>query len=161
MIKLGSIVKDTASGLTGMLTHLQVEMNGNRYMLFQPHGLNPQTGQPVKVMWGVETRFQGGERVEEPKLPLEVLGTEVEDLASGFKGIATGCCLHITGCVHITVQPQGKLTETGGAVDPVEFDMRRLAGPAIKAMSEKARERDQQRKPSPGRVTRYQPLPPR
>jgi hypothetical protein len=161
IIKLGSLVNDTVTGLTGMVTHLQVEMNGNRYMLFQPRGLNPETGQPVKVIWGVESRFVGGEMVDEPELPFDVLGTEVQDLASGFEGTATGLCLHITGCVHITVQPKGVLAATGGPVDSVEFDIRRLVGPAIKKLSEKQRDADQRRKPSPVAVTRYQPRMPK
>jgi hypothetical protein len=105
MIKLGSKVTDIATGLKGMVTNLQIEMDGQRFVRFQPRSLNPETGEPVKGMWVVEARLKGGEIVEEPELPRGVLGTEVEDEATGFCGIATSICLHISGCVHVSVQP--------------------------------------------------------
>ena len=157
MIKLGSQVNETATGLPGMVTHLQIEMNQQRYLLFQPRGLNPETGKPVKSMWVVESRVTGGEIVDEPNLPTQVLGTEVEDTASGYCGVATAICLHISGCVHVTVQPKGKLEKTGAAVEACDFDIRRPKGDAIKPMTETERAADQAQKPSPEIVERYQP----
>ena len=157
MIKLGSQVSETATGLPGMVTHLQIEMNQQRYLLFQPRGLNPETGMPVKSMWVVESRVTGGEIVDEPNLPVQVLGTEVEDTASGYCGVATAICLHISGCVHVTVQPKGKLEKTGAVVEACDFDIRRLKGDASKPMTETERAADQAQKPSPEIVERYQP----
>lgn len=160
MIALGSIVTDKVTGLTGMVTHLQVDMAGQRHMLFQPRGLNPKTGQPVKRHWLVESRLKGGKQVEEPKLPIEALGTEVEDLASGFKGTAVSLQLHISGCVHLEVQPKGMLKEDGAAVETVDFDIRRLKGKAIPKMTEEQREVEQKAKPSPVDVKCYRPAMP-
>jgi|SRR5882724_4374844 len=157
MIKLGSKVTDVVTGLSGMITQLQIEMNQNKYYLFQPRGLNPKDGSPVKRFWCVETRLQGGEIIPEPELPLEVLGTEVEDSASGFAGIASALCLHINGCVDVTVQPQGKLKETGEVVAAHDFDTRRLIGKAIKSMTSQEKEVSQKRNPSPENFTRYEP----
>lgn len=140
-----------------MVTHLQIEMNGQRYLNFQPRGLNPETGLPMKRMWVVETRISGGEIVDEPNLPINVLGTEVEDEASGFKGTATAIQLHISGCVHVSVQPSGKLPKTGETIDACDFDIRRLKGDAIPKMSEPQRDKDQAEKPSPANSERYQP----
>jgi len=158
MIKLGSVVTESATGLTGMVTHLQIEMDRQRYVLFQPRGLNPETGKPVNSMWVVESRLSGGQMIPEPDLPVGVLGTDVEDSASGFAGVATSIVLHISGCVHVCVQPKGKLEKTGAAVEAHDFDIRRLTGPAIKVMSDSEREVDQREKPSPGPVDRYQPM---
>jgi hypothetical protein len=157
MIKLGSQVTETATGLPGMVTQMQVEMNQQRYYLFQPRGLNPEDGTPVKRFWCVETRISGGEIIPDVKMPVEVLGTEVEDTASGFAGVATAICLHISGCVHVTVQPKGKLAKTNAAVEAHDFDIRRLKGDAIKPMTETERQADQTAKPSPENITRYQP----
>ncbi len=160
MIKLGSPVMDCATQLPGMVTHMQVEMNKSVYYLFQPRGLSPETGEPVKGLWVVGTRLQGGETIPMPALPLEVIGTEVEDRASGFAGVAVSICLHISGCVHVSVQPKGRFEKTGAAVCACDFDIRRLQGAAIKPMTEQEREADQAEKPSPGPLDRYTPRTP-
>ena len=151
MFKLGTIVSDSVTGLTGMLTHLGVE-GESRIYLFQPRGLNPKTQEPVSELWIAPDRVVDG--IEVPVTPqlaeaLQVLGTEVEDHASGFKGIAVAAVLHISGCVHLAVQPPGVLPETGTAIRRQDFDIRRLKGEAIKVMSEAERERDQVERPSP------------
>jgi len=149
MIKLGSIVTDTPTGLTGMATLLQIEMDGSRALHLQPRGLNPETGKPVDGFWVVESRLKGGDIVDEPDLPLDLLGTEVEDLASGYKGTAISIMLHLSGCVHVNVQAKGSLSKTGEAIHTANFDIRRLKGKAIKTMSEKEKEQDKKDKPSP------------
>jgi len=149
MFKLGTLVKDSATGLKGMLTHLQVEMDGLMHYLFQPKGLNPENGHPVPKLWLVDSRIENGE-LTHVQLPTEVLGTEVEDIASGFKGTAISLVLHVSGCVHVNVQPKGVLAKTGGPIEPMDFDIRRLKGNRIPKLTEEAREKDQKKKPSPG-----------
>lgn len=161
MKALGSIVTDTATGNDGMVTHLQIEMGGARFYSFQPRGLNPETGSPVESTWVVPDRLTGGDDEPEPELPLNVLGTLVTDEASGFSGIATGICLHISGCVHVTVQPRGKLTKTGAAPRSESFDIRRLVGDSIKRMTKQQRAADQAARPSPVFVAPYRPTMPR
>jgi len=136
MIKLGSIAKDTATGLKGMVTVLQVGMDGRHFYLVQPKGLNPETRQPVKRLWVVESRLEGGEHAEIPDLPVEVLGTQVEDVATGFSGMAVNLLLHISGCVHVEIQPPGAL-KSGDAVESCNFDIRQLKGKAIAAQTER------------------------
>jgi hypothetical protein len=159
IVKLGTKVKDSATGLAGMLTHFQVEMDERGWYRFQPAGLNPEDGQPVKAMWIVP------ERVNKPadtfvELPLEVLGTQVIDRASGFKGQAINVVLHISGCVHVGVQPNGVLDKTRAPIDSCDFDIRRLAGDAIQRMTDEERAADQKAKPSPGPMDKCGPRDP-
>jgi hypothetical protein len=156
IIKLRSLVADTTTRLVGMVTHYQVEMNGNAYYRFQPKGLNPETGTPVDGLWLVENRLDGGKRVD-VELPMQVLGTEVEDLASGFKGTAIALVLHTTGCVHVQVQPKGTLPKTGAPIAAQDFDIRRLKGNAIPVLTEEEEDADIKRRPSPSPVTAYRP----
>lgn len=157
MIKLGSIVTDKVTGIQGMATHLHIEMNGQRFYNFQPRGLHPETGEPVARLWVVEERLVGGEAVPEPDLPLTVLGTEVEDVASGFMGTAINLCLHINGCVHVDVQPKGVLGKTGAPGKAVEFDIRRLKGSAVPVLTDAQLDADKKTRPSPDCVTRFSP----
>jgi hypothetical protein len=139
-----------------MTTHLSIEMNGNRYYNFQPRGLDTKTKQPLSTMWVVEERLKNGNQVPDEKWPLEVLGTEVEDKASGFKGMAVSMCVHINGCVHFNVQPQG-LQESGSPVETANFDYRRLKGVAIKEMNSNELKLSKKTKPSPENVRPYKP----
>lgn len=157
IIKLGSVVRDRATGLSGMFTHLQVELDGREFYNFQPKGLNPEDGQPVKRAWLVPERVKGAIKHVSVDLPLEVLGSQVEDEASGFAGMVTALTLHISGCVHVHVQPKGILPKTGATIEPHDFDIRRLKGSAIKAMTEAERDASQAARPSPGASDRYSP----
>lgn len=148
MIKLGSIVTDDASGTKGMVTLLAIDMDGSRNYCFQPSGLDKESKQPLPAYWLPGARFSGGERIIEPELPFEVLGSEAEDTATKFKGTAVTLVLFMSGCLHITIQPKGKL-ESGGMIKGHDFDVRRLKGPAIKKMTEAEKVKDQLEKPSP------------
>jgi hypothetical protein len=149
IIKLGTKVTDLPTGQTGLITHLHIEQDGRLQYLLQPNGLNPKDGQPVKRIWTVPERLKGATADHRVELPLEVLGTKVKDTASGFSGIATAIQLHISGCLHVVVQPQGVLKESGERIEPFDFDIRRLEGKAIKQMTEEERDRDQVKRPSP------------
>lgn len=151
MLKLGTLVKDTASGLSGMLVLMQIDQD-NQFYYLQPHGLNDETGQPVKGMWIGEARIKGGvvldsmpDRVAEA---LPALGTSVTDKASGFSGKAIAIILHLNGCVHIEVQPQG-LIKHGDPVAAHDFDIRRLEGRAIVKKSEAQIKREDRETPGP------------
>lgn len=147
MWKLGTMVKDKVTGMRGMLTHLLSE-GENRVYLFQPRGLNPETGEPIRSIWIDPDRVVDGQEVSDTYLALEVLGTEVEDKASGFKGTAVGTFLHINGCLHIDVQPSGT-TKNGGVIKRQDFDIRRMSGKAIKQLSDDELDQSKQRTPSP------------
>jgi hypothetical protein len=149
MLKLGVQVTEKSTGLTGMLIHMQVQTNNNRFYNFQPRGLNPETGQPLKRRWCPSDRFEGGVEIPEKELPLEVLGTHVEDVASGFNGTATALTLHINGCVHVTIQPAGTQPKNGEIICENEFDIRLLKGDAIKPLTADERSASEKEKPSP------------
>lgn len=149
MIKLGTPIKDKATGMDGMAIHMQIQTNGNRFYNFQPRGLNTETGQALKRFWVAPDRIEGGIEIPEADLPVEVLGTQVEDMASGFCGMATAITLHINGCVHCSVQPATLQPKTGEVVKEDDFDIRLLKGPAIKPLDEAALASSQKRNPSP------------
>lgn len=149
MIELGSIVTDVATGLEGMVTNLQIEMDHSMAYRFQPRGLNPKTGQPVDGTWLVESRLSGGNRIDFPEhLPFDVLGTIVEDKASGFTGMAISMVFHQNGCVHFNVQPNTQ-QESGAPVEASNFDVRRLKGEAIQEMTKEEQKIDEKKRPSP------------
>lgn len=156
MIELGSYVTDEATGLEGMVVNLQIEMDLSEFYCFQPRGLNPKTSQPVDSMWLVEKRLSGGKRIASPELPTHVLGTLVEDEASGFKGIAVSMVYHINGCVHFNVQAKG-LQDTGAPIQTCNFDIRRLRGEAIISMTKEEQKKSEVKNPSPASNGNYVP----
>lgn len=149
MIKLGSSATEISTGLEGMITRYFVGLNDHKNYLFQPRGLSRESLTPLDAFWTNEKLIQGAENVPDVELPLQVLGTEVEDMASGFKGIALGLQLHISGCVHVEVQAKGVNDRTGEKIACQNFDIRRLKGAAIPPMTEIERAASQAAKPSP------------
>jgi len=148
MFKLNTSVTDKATGIKGRLTHKHVSLSGNESYIFQPKGLNPETLQPLKPEYIAASRIDGG-TLEEDLMPRQILGTEVEDEASGFKGMAIGLTEHTNGCVHVLVQPKGTIPKTGEMIDPADFDIRRLKGKAIPKMTQKAKDESRRTTPSP------------
>lgn len=122
------------------------------HYLFHPRGLSPEDGLPLKGLWINETRIKGGEMVD-VDLPEKMLGTEVEDKASGFKGIVVGLIYHINGCCHATVQSKGVVKSTGQPIAPIDFDIRQLKGKAVPQIPEKKIEESKKERPSPMPVT--------
>lgn len=150
MFKLGGMVTDTASDMKGMITLMEIGMDFTHTYCFQPKGLDKETREPIKMHWIVPTRIKGGEVIPLPSdLPLHILGTQVEDTATGFKGTAIGLVLFMSGCIHVNIQPQGERDKNGGMVRCHDFDIRRLTGPAIKKMTDDQKEKDKKEKPSP------------
>lgn len=149
VLEFNTIVTDSATGTEGMLTHLLIEIDGSLSYNFQPKGLNPETGRPVKGAWLKGERIRGGHFIPAPPMPLAALGTEAEDIATGFKGTVVALVLHNSGCFHASLQAKGMLNKTGSIVDLVDIDLRRLKGPAIPVLSKAEIKVDQARKPSP------------
>lgn len=156
IFKLGVKVKDSATNLEGALMHYQL-MDGANWYNFQPSALNPETGEPAHCNWISEGRVQGGEEVEFD-LPVALLGTKAKDKITGFKGIVTSIILHINGCLHVEIQPEGKNAKTGAANKPHDFDIRTLEGPGFKVLSQKEIDASRKEKPSP---VSHSPLGPR
>lgn len=147
-LQLGTIINDKVTGLKGMLTILSIDMNKNIHYLFQPAGLNPETKHPLNTFWITEQRVVGGKK-EKVDLPLNVLGTQVEDKATGFKGSAITLYYYLNGCIHFSVKPKGTVKKTGESIDATDFDIRRLKGDAIKELSKKELEVSKKKTPSP------------
>lgn len=148
-LPLNSEVTDSATGLRGRLVHLQFELNDIRFYNFQPRGLNPEDGQPVRRFWVVPSRVLKAPAEIESEIPLEVLGTKATDDASGFTGTVTAITLHPSGCVHVLIQPAGTLAKTGSAIAAEDFDLRRVSGPAIPKLTPKEIAAEEKRAPSP------------
>lgn len=146
IIKLGTKVKDIASKSDGMLTHFCYSPTSQLY-IFQPNRINVETGHPVSAVLIDPSRI-ANPVYEEADLPVSILGTDVKDKATGIKGRAIGIVYHMSGCVHIELQPEGQ-TITGGLVKPVEIDILRLEGKEIKKLTEAEVKQRQKEKPSP------------
>jgi len=148
IFKLGTMVKDIASGAVGMLTHCLINLDKQCTYIFQPKGLNPTNMKPVNVIVIEATRITGA-ITEDINIPLEILGKQGEDLASGFKGMIIGLTIHLNGCVHAEIKPKGTLKNTGETIEPVEFDIRRLKIPGVKILTDKELKQSTKKTPSP------------
>lgn len=149
MLKLGTTIKDSASGLPGSLTHMNVDTGGNVLYLFQPRGLNPKTGAPLETYWISGDRVCFAETIGNPDFPQGILGSKAEDKASGFAGTVVSLTVHINGCVHAILQAAGRQPESLDMIKSVDFDIRRLQGSAIPNLSESERKADEKKKPGP------------
>ena len=147
-LELGTIVEDSATRLTGMLTHVQAGSDESYYYFFQPRGLNPEDGTPVKGIWITGERIMGGKLID-TDVPLDMLNTIVEDKASGYKGTVTYLTLHVSGCVHAVVQAKGRVKKNGNPIDPIDVDIRRLEGKMVPKLSEPEKKKSMKEKPSP------------
>lgn len=149
MLKLGTFVKDKASKQEGMLTVYMTDESHNAFYCFQPKGLNPETMVPLDTIWLDPKRILDGQEDNHVELPLNLLGTEVEDIATGFKGTAISLFYYQNGCTHFEVKPTGVIEKTGETIKAKEFDMRRLRGEAITALSAEELQQSKLDKPSP------------
>jgi hypothetical protein len=137
-------VKDTVTGLTGMITAMQMEMDGTKMYQMRTRGLK-EDGTPLDAIWLIEARLTGAKQVTCSRLPVEVFGTHVEDVVSGFKGTATAIMLFDSGCVHVIITPKAI---KGKKCTPVNCDYLHLKGPAIKSTSKKERQHEMENRPS-------------
>jgi hypothetical protein len=153
---LGKPISDKATGIKGRATHIQLSANLEPYYLFQPHGINPETGQPVRSQWIEETRVVDGIR-KEYEVPIDIIGSSVTDVASGLTGVVTHITIHIGGCVHCLVQPQGTLKKTGDMIDAVDVNIRLLEGEMVPKFTDDEFEADKKKKPSPAPVPKLTP----
>jgi len=159
ILELGKPVKDSFTGMVGILTHYQLYGNDNTFYLFQPKGLVKATGKPLPSFWLTDDRIMGVKigktthhKVWQTKeLPIEIIGTKVKVPNYAFGGTVTSIELHINGCIHAYVQPSG-LQDTGERFGQYNFDMRELTGRAITKLTKKEEEKSKVRTPSPAPV---------
>lgn len=148
ILKLGSIVIDRVTEVEGMLTIFNLDMGGNKLYVFQPCALNPENGQPVDRIWIDPSRITGAP-TEYVKLPVELLGKDAKDKATGFNGKVVSISYHISGCIHAELKPSGTIAKTGATVASMDFDLRRLAGEGIPELTKKQLADSLKSKPSP------------
>ena len=142
--------KDTITGLSGVITHIQYDMDGHVKYLFQPRGLDLETGLPVERMFMDEARFEIKKGKVDIEIPAGVLGTDVTDIASGFTGVATDFIMHPNGCFHVSVKPRGLLAKTNATIKAQDFDIRMLRGDALgEPMTEPELQASEKKNPSP------------
>lgn len=158
VIKIGSVVTDKITNLKGMVLHCQIASDESLFYNFQPRKINPETQLPVNSFWVTEDRIRTDDtEFKDYDIPLDAFGTIVEDTASGLKGKILYFIIHISGCVHATVQPTSVNKKTNELVNALDIDIRRLKGKALPDLTEKEIEQSQEDKPSPISVMRYTP----
>ncbi len=132
-IKLGNIVRDSATGFEG-IANIKVEMiDGSTQYALQPRVKVDDKGEgemkmPEGYLIDVQLLEYVGEGVAgklkpHPQTPF-ILGEEVKDTVTGFKGIVIDRVFHLNGCVHLTVVPQ--VGKDGAAARGSNFDWKRL-----------------------------------
>lgn len=151
VIKIRAICKDRATGAKGMVTHLVINMSKDVKYIFQPEGLN-EDGEPLEPKY-VDLERLDSKEFENIEVPLEILGSQVTDDASGFTGTATDLWMHPNGCFHINIQPKGKRKD-GNLIKSKDFDIRQCSGPKIPKQSSAQKDESRIARPSPARIVK-------
>lgn len=152
--RLGQKAIDRASGIEGLLNHAYVNPEfGVTYSLI-PRGENPETGGPLPLMWVHSSRVEanGTDETEIPNVMLE----KVKDMGSGIEGVVVGITIHPDGCLHVDIQPPGKL-KSGKACDTFDVCIRRIEGKNLKKLTEAERKEEQAKRPSPSEMPAGRP----
>ena len=158
-IILSTVCKDRATELQGTVTHWVCDMGLRIDYIFQPKGLNEE-GQPLPfISLEAERLDVNDDMFEEVDVPVEILGSQITDNASGFAGMTVGFVRHVNGCFHGVIQPKGILAKTKMPVKKGEFDLRQCSGKMIAKMSKKDLAKSKEEKPSPTRSVLSDNLP--
>lgn len=110
MIKLGTKVRDLASGLTGYAICFTETLSGMRQYGVQPY---KEDGAEIASAYTVDLELieiidEGiSARATEPDTTKVQLGHKVEDEITGVKGHVTQISTWLNGCVHVAIQPKG------------------------------------------------------
>lgn len=133
-VKLGHTVRDMVTGFTGIATQLVELLSGTVQFAVQPKlGAKATPGDyPNGMNLDIQTLEFVDDGVAKTVIPPAVtelvLGNEVEDILTGFKGTLTSKNTFINGCVYFHVLP--KMTkeqkEQNKAPDSEFFDHARL-----------------------------------
>lgn len=149
VVKLGTVCSDRATKLEGTLTHWTINADEHINYLLQPKGLD-QKGLPKDRLIVGPSRLKVKESdFETVNIHFEILGTQVKNTTSGFKGMAIGFIRHLNGCFHVTIQPEGTNPTTGLPVDAYDFDLRECTGEMIDKLSKKKLAKSKESTPSP------------
>jgi hypothetical protein len=133
-IKLGMIVRDPGTGLTGIASLKAELLSGSIQYAIQPEG-DGKTMPEAMFCDDFLLEYVGEGVSKKTPTPDEAatfrLGEELEDTVTGFKGYAIDRTTYLNGCVHYTLQPHkqklgffAKLL--GEAPRGTHFDFKRL-----------------------------------
>ena len=147
--KVRTTVTDKATGETGMLTHVGIEMDGSVSCCIQPQRTNPKTGHPVSTFWCVPTRLVSVETIPFPAhIPFDALGSTITDTSSGITGMAIAFLIHPNGCLHVHIQPRGT-TEDGDRIRPYDVDLLCCEGEKLPKLTPAEFTAAREQRPSP------------
>lgn len=107
-IKLGSTVRDFATGLEGYVIQKVEHLGGNIQYSVQPQGDGKTLPDAYNIDYHTLDVVDEGisARASEPIEATIQLGQEVRDVVSDFEGIVTMRVTYINGCVRYAVLPQ-------------------------------------------------------
>ena len=150
VIALDADVEDKATREKGQVTHVRVGIGaGTTWYCVQPKRLDQKKKIPSEAMWAEEGRLVTKDsNWVDIEMPVEMIGTEVTEKASGFKGLCVGLITHHGGCVHAEVQAPGR-DEDGKLIKLQDFDILRLKGEKVPKFTPKEAEQRKKDKPSP------------
>jgi hypothetical protein len=108
-IRLGMVVRDPGTGLTGIASLKAELMSGSIQYAVQPEG-DGKTMPEAMFCDDFLLEYVGIGVSKRTPTPDENatfrLGEELKDTVTGFQGIAIDRTTYLNGCVHYTVQPQ-------------------------------------------------------
>lgn len=149
VLRMGAECLDSATGLTGQITHWILGMSGVITYFLQPKGLDSK-GQPLAKLYLPAERLQVSEDAyEDIEIPFNILGSIVTDDASGFTGMAISLIRHRNGCFHANLQPSGVVKKTGKPIACREFDIRGCSGEQIPVLTPEELRASEEANPSP------------
>lgn len=128
-IKLGMIVRDPVTGLTGTADAKYEMLSGSVQFKVQPLG----EGAKVEEGYFIDDFLLEvlGEGVSDRLTPADDtvtlrLGEQVQDTVSGVKGIATAKVTYLNGCVYFSMMPKAPWYAMASVPDVLTIDHKRL-----------------------------------
>jgi hypothetical protein len=122
MITLNQKVKDSVTGFEGIATAISTFLHGCAHICVTSAKLKEGA---IHEEWIEESRLDK-DLAKNPRPVPAVLGTEVKDTVTGFKGIATVHTEFHNGCVRIGVTSKKERNPKTAAPLELHFDEQRL-----------------------------------
>jgi hypothetical protein len=115
-LQLGQMMRDVISGFEGIAIQKVEKYNGNIMYALQPKAKSGEDGHPDAMVLDELMLDYVHDGVVERVTPVQreydiVLGDMVEDIATGFKGIALEKVTFLNGCVFYAVLPKAVKTD--------------------------------------------------
>lgn len=116
--KLGNIVRDVVTGFTGTAFNKTEFLNGNVQYNIQPKGENNSYPDCVSIDFHTLEFVDEGVAANAPKQVKDLnipLGSEVEDITTGIKGIVTLKTFYLNGCISYMVDVKETMIKPAAA----------------------------------------------